>query len=357
MRGRWSSSITMGSRAADFAESGSDVGDDAERELLLAVLRGDVDIRSLGLPPGEEIELERLVQNLIDDVRPVYPEGVPDGAPQTAGKTGEVSMWTAAQSAYDLRLSPPPADMWAQDIQGVASAKYIHNVLSADECARFLDLAERMGFQEHNLTKNLHAAVTWVADMESVTDPLFARIQPFIPAKLQVGGRERTASGLNARLRVYRYQPDGEQTFRPHTDDSFPMSACVNDRLVWDLKEGKEASVLTFLLYLTQEFEGGHTTFFQSGRQDFGEELATVGDVAATVKPMTGSVLVFAQTCRTEAVDQTTKFTPEEELYGVSIRNADSSWIAPMHEGSPVKSKAGGQPKYVVRSDVMYAFD
>jgi len=40
MRGRWSSSITMGSRAADFAESGSDVGDDAERELLLAVLRG-----------------------------------------------------------------------------------------------------------------------------------------------------------------------------------------------------------------------------------------------------------------------------------------------------------------------------
>ena len=28
----------------------------------------------------------------------------------------------------------------------------------------------------------------------------------------------------------------------------------------------------------------------------------------------------------------TTKFTPEEELYGVSIRNADSSWIAPMHE-------------------------
>ena len=31
-------------------------------------------------------------------------------------------------------------------------------------------------------------------------------------------------------------------------------------------------------------------------------------------------------------VGETTKFTPEEELYGVSIRNADSSWIAPMHE-------------------------
>jgi hypothetical protein len=59
---------------------------------------------------------------------------------------------------------------------------------------------------------------------------VLARIQPYLPAKLLVGGRERLASGINARLRIYRYQPDGEQTFRPHTDDSFPMSACVNDR-------------------------------------------------------------------------------------------------------------------------------
>ena len=67
---------------------------------------------------------------------------------------------------------------------------------------------------------------------------------------------------------------DEEQTFRPHTDDSFPISACINNRLIWDVPEGKpmpvclqtegqQASGLTCLLYLTEEFEGGHTTFFQ----------------------------------------------------------------------------------------------
>ena len=143
---------------------------------------------------------------------------------------------------------------------------------------------------------------------------------------------------------------------RPHTDGSFPMSVCVNDRLVWDVREGKEESVMTFLLYLNEEFEGGHTIFYESGRQEWGADYATVGNVAATVKPITGSVLVFAQTCRAEAVDTTTKFTEDEEMYGLRILNDKVEWIAPMHEGSPVLSKQGGQPKYVVRSDVMYAY-
>ena len=48
----------------------------AQPDCCKLVSKRDVDIRSLGLPPGEETELERLVQNLIDDVRPVYPEGL-----------------------------------------------------------------------------------------------------------------------------------------------------------------------------------------------------------------------------------------------------------------------------------------
>jgi hypothetical protein len=117
---------------------------------------------------------------------------------------------------------------------------------------------------------------------------------PHVGARVQVKKHVRKAFGLNARLRIYRYQvilhgpfglrvsglgsrvsglrvvsapcshiglapsspslasnplptrtcnlcccacnrhvapqPDGEQTFRPHMDDSFPMSACVDDR-------------------------------------------------------------------------------------------------------------------------------
>ena len=33
-----------------------------------------------------------------------------------------------------------------------------------------------------------------------------------------------------------------------------------------------------------------------------------------------------------------------------------AEWVAPFHEGSPVKARNGGRAKYVVRSDVMYSF-
>ena len=59
------------------------------------IVRGEVDVKSLGLESADEREI---IKNMIDDVRPVLPEGVPDGAPQTAGKEGLVSMWTAGPS-------------------------------------------------------------------------------------------------------------------------------------------------------------------------------------------------------------------------------------------------------------------
>jgi len=342
---------------------GAALGDETEQELLLAILAGEVDVKSLGLAAEDARELNTLVQNMVDGLRPVYPEGVPDGAPQTAGKTGEVSMWTAAPSAFDLRKSETPTNTYAEDVPGVPAAKYMHNILTTDECARFLDITERMGFTEHDLVKNYHAAVTWVADVDSMIEPIFQRCLPFLPQELQVKGIKRKASGLNARLRVYRYQADGEQTFRPHTDDSFPMSSCVDDRLIWDVTNGKMASVFTFLLYLTEEFDGGHTTFFQNQEKTNETSTATVGAVTASVKPLSGSVLVFPQTCRTEPLsdadgESAGLFTADEEEFGFPIRTiTDQLWMAPMHEGSPVKAKKGGRPKYVVRSDIMYSFE
>jgi hypothetical protein len=189
--------------------SGDSTGSTTSNEqLLLAIVRGEVDVKSLGLESADEREIITIVKNMIDDVRPVLPEGVPDGAPQTAGKEGLVSMWTAGPSALDLRQVSPPRNMWAEEFPGVAGAKYIHNVLSKDECERILDLSERMGFTEHNLAKNLHAAVTWVADLDAVIVPIFQRCLPFLPVHLRVGDRDRTACGLNARLRIYRYQPE-----------------------------------------------------------------------------------------------------------------------------------------------------
>ena len=204
-------------------QAASGVGDEAEQELLIKLLKGELEISSLGLAAEDEAELRKLLPGLAsgdsqleteltiketrdkNEIRPVLPFGVPDGAPQTAGKTGEVAMWTASPAAFDLRAASAP-QAWAEEIGARTSAIYIHNVLTKVECEAFLAVTEEMGFQEHNLTKNFHAAVTWVAHLDAVIVPLFERIRAFLPSEIHVNGVLRRATGLNARLRIYRYQ-------------------------------------------------------------------------------------------------------------------------------------------------------
>jgi hypothetical protein len=59
-------------------------------------------------------------------------------------------------------------------------------------------------------------------------------------------------------------QTSRPQTFRKHMDDSFPsqgLEVTDGNTFVWDDSEGTHASMLTFLLYLTDDFKGGHTVF------------------------------------------------------------------------------------------------
>jgi prolyl 4-hydroxylase len=114
---------------------------------------------------------------------------------------------------------------------------------------------------------------------------LFRRVEGVVPARLF----GRRALGVNERFRGYRYQPG--QRFAPHYDGAFRRS-------------GKEASELTFMVYLNEELTGGKTAFL-----DFDVE----------VTPKTGAALFF-----------------QHQL---------------LHEGAEVKSGV----KYVLRTDVMYA--
>mmetsp|Transcript_1522 Transcript_1522/g.4672 ORF Transcript_1522/g.4672 Transcript_1522/m.4672 type:complete len:89 (+) Transcript_1522:768-1034(+) len=78
------------------------------------------------------------------------------------------------------------------------------------------------------------------------------------------------------------------------------------------------------LLYLTDDFEGGATTFFD---EDGGPPVA--------VEPVAGSALLFWQSFK---------------LGRDRVRDAAG---APLHEGSLVLS---GSPKLSVRTDVLYTF-
>lgn len=110
----------------------------------------------------------------------------------------------------------------------------------------------------------------------------------------------------------------------------------------WDNFDGERNSLLTFLLYLNDDFDGGETTFLP----DLTDLTATqVKDQGAgrrvPVRPRQGSILVFPQTF---------------SLGGDGVMNPNS----PFHEGSVVRKlhpgdeRGEGRPKYVMRSDVLY---
>jgi prolyl 4-hydroxylase len=67
---------------------------------------------------------------------------------------------------------------------------------------------------------------------------LFRRARPHLPAPL----KGMAPVGVNERFRGYRYEPG--QRFAPHLDGSF-------------VRDEGERSLLTFMIYLNEGFEGG----------------------------------------------------------------------------------------------------
>jgi hypothetical protein len=121
-------------------------------------------------------------------------------------------------------------------------------------------------------------------DDPGLAEELFGRVRHLVPPVL--GGMR--AVGANERFRCYRYRPG--QFFAPHYDGAFERSLL-------------ERSLLTFLIYLNGDCEGGETRLLELGQQ---------------VAPTRGMGLLFE--------------------HGL------------LHEGAPVRSGL----KYVLRTDILY---
>lgn len=166
----------------------------------------------------------------------------------------------------------------------------IHDVMSEQECAAWIDRAETQGFEAATVrieaSPEINRAVrdngrVFVSDAQWAAT-LWERVAESLPR--YIGGWR--AHGLNEQFRVYRY--DRAQRFKWHFDGIFRRTEV-------------EESRLTFMIYLNQDFEGGFTEF-------------------ETFKawPATGAALCFKHGLR--------------------------------HQGAEVMSGR----KYVLRSDVMY---
>lgn len=161
----------------------------------------------------------------------------------------------------------------------------VEGVYTAAECARMIERIEAWvpALATNNPLYRDQDRV--MRDEPQIAADLFTRLRPSLPAAM---GR-LTLWGLNERLRFYRYGPG--QRFDAHTDH-------------WYQPDDRHITLLSVLLYLNGDFEGGETRF--------------VEPLEHTLVPRSGLVAVFQHKVR--------------------------------HEGCAVRAGR----KYVVRSDVIY---
>ncbi len=172
------------------------------------------------------------------------------------------------------------------DIEEVPGAWQLRGVLGDAECDQLVALSEALGYDDDapvSLPRHiLHADnVTWVVD-ENVDGAIWARCKDFFAASEYSSLRPL---GLNPRFRFYRY--GSGDYFAPHADGAWPGSRVVDGKLVHDAY-GDRLSEMTFLIFLSDGYEGGRTMF-------------RIGDgVLAAVPTPKGAVLCFPHGSRPE---------------------------------------------------------
>jgi predicted 2-oxoglutarate/Fe(II)-dependent dioxygenase YbiX len=163
--------------------------------------------------------------------------------------------------------------------------------LSPQECDDYIRLSEELGYDAApintafgpQIRSDVRNNQRVMLDDPTRAQELWRRIQEFVPRVIA----DRQAVGVNERFRFYRY--DVGQLFQWHFDGAFERA-------------NGDRSLLTFMVYLNDGFEGGETSFSE-----------------CRVVPVRGMALLFLHQLR--------------------------------HKGEPVLRGR----KYVLRTDVMYA--
>ena len=155
------------------------------------------------------------------------------------------------------------ASFWKRD----EFAVMIDGVYSESECLELIKMSERYLDYIEPENESLRSNCRAMMDSIPISDHLYHRILPYLPRKWS----GKSIDSLNERLRFLKYKKGDE--FKAYFDGEY-------------LKKSGELSFLTVLLYLNEDFEGGHTVFLSPMHCNY-------PDHRLPVKPRTGSVLVF----------------------------------------------------------------
>ena len=134
-------------------------------------------------------------------------------------------------------------------------------VLSAQECVQLIRLSEHLGYLKDaavSLPREIrhNDNVVWVTD-EQTDGIIWQRVAHLLVQDLSVSAG-RKPLGLNARFRFYRYGVG--DFFKFHSDGAWPGSRVIDGQLVANAYPDR-FSMMTFLIFLNDDFEGGATRF------------------------------------------------------------------------------------------------
>ncbi len=190
------------------------------------------------------------------------PEGFYIVAREAGAEHPSLPAWANwARNPAGLAENHSPDRVVRREVDGVPAAFQLLNVLTAEECRRLIALSESLGYLEDaavSLPREIrhNDNVVWVVD-EDTDRIIWQRVAHLVARDTAVhGGREPL--GLNARFRFYRYGPG--DFFKFHTDGGWPGSRVVDGRLVTNAYPDR-FSLMTFLILLNDDFEGGATRF------------------------------------------------------------------------------------------------
>ncbi len=166
----------------------------------------------------------------------------------------------------------------------------IDNFLSKSECDELIILSENLGYVEAEVSldsgskmlKGVRNNYRLLYQDFNLAKLYWEKLKHYCPNEIE----NQMVVGLNEQFRFYKYELN--QRFKKHRDGSFKRNEF-------------EASKITFMIYLNDEFEGGETAFDDQ-----------------IIKPLTGKALCFFHELK--------------------------------HEGCPVTNGV----KYVLRSDIMF---
>ena len=158
----------------------------------------------------------------------------------------------------DIKLKPQIERI---DLSEVPGAFQLLNVFTTQECEEFIKQTEELGYLEDaavSLPRSVrhNDNITWVVD-DLTHDIIWDRCKDFMYDDKEIFYGKKTL-GLNKRFRFYKYS-EGD-FFKLHTDGSWPGSRVVNKELITDFYKDRY-SQMTFLILLSEDFEGGETQF------------------------------------------------------------------------------------------------